>query len=213
MSVTIDEQLAEYCSVAHSHGRPYLVTEIGMYHYGARWGDPAGIARHDNVLLEAEFAVRALAKGADGVLRWAWLNPGDVDGWWQLVETVDGSDAPVRDPYYGYGTLMRYVGLRPHVLATAVEGSDGAPQTVHAVAVANPDGSRTLLVINDHYNDCASVIIRAAFGDASVVRKIVNDPVRKHHQCEDIAVRAGAIEHADILSPMSLTVYTTSEQT
>ncbi len=72
----------------------------------------------------------------------------------------------------------------------------------------NTDGSRTLLVINDDYANCRSVLVQMPTGKATVVRKIVNDPVRKHHECGPITV-SGALEQADVLSPMSLTVYTT----
>jgi len=209
MSVTINQQLATYCDYAHARGKPYLVTELGMFHYGWATGDPAGIARHDNVVLETEFAVRAIARGADAVLRWAWLNPGDLDGWWQLITTTDGTDAPVRDPYCGYGTLMRYVGRRPSVLAVDVSAPVGSPPTVHAAAVQNQDGSRTLLLVNDSYASCAPVLVQLPTGGRAA-RKIVNDPVRKHRECGEIAAAGGAVEHADVLSPMSLTVYTTA---
>jgi len=208
MGVTINDQLGKYCDYAHKRGKPYLVTELGMFHYGWSWGDPAGIARHDNVILETEFVVRAMARGADAVLRWAWLNPGNLDGRWQLIETVDGSDRPVRDPYYGYGTLMRYVGGQARVLASEVRGPEAAG-SVHAAAVENGDGSRTVLVVNDAYHECASVVIRFPAGKAGSVRKIVNDPVRKHEEVGEIPVGGGEMEHADVLSPMSLTVYTT----
>jgi hypothetical protein len=210
MTFTIDEQLTKYRDYAYAHGKPYLVTELGMFHYGWATGDPAGIARHDNTVLEAEFAVRALARGADCVLRWAWLNPGTLDGWWQLITTTDGSDAPVRDPYYGYGTLMRYVGRQAGILATAITGPAPSPQTLHATAVQNGDGSRTMIFVNDHYTDCAPVLVRFPAG-AGTVRKVVNDPVRKHEEVAEITVSGGALEHADVLSPMSLTVYTTAK--
>lgn len=211
MTVTIDRQLTPYREHAAVRGKPYLVTELGMFHYGWATGDPAGIARHDNVLLESEFIVRALARGADCVLRWAWLNPGTLDGWWQLVQTMDGSDALVRDPYYGYGTLMRYLSRQASALQTTVSPPAEQPQTIHAAALQNRDGSRTLLVINDDYANCRSVLVRMPTPGASIIRRIVNDPVRKHHECEPLPT-SGALEHADILSPMSLTVYTTREQ-
>ena len=208
MSVTINEQMTRYRDHAAACGKPYLITELGMFHYGWATGDPAGIARNDNVVMESEFIVRAMARGADCVLRWAWLNPGNLDGWWQLIETTDGSDAPVRDPYYGYGTLMRYVDRQAKILKTDTSGPASAPQTLHSVAVENANGSRTLLIINDDYANCRSVLVTMPTGRASTVRKIVNDPVRKHYECDTISV-SGALEHADILSPMSLTVFTT----
>jgi hypothetical protein len=208
ISVTINDQLAKYRAHAHERGKPYLVTELGMFHYGWESGDPAGIARHDNTVLESEFIVRALAGGADCVLRWAWLNPANLDGWWQLIQTVDGSDAPLRDPYYGYGTLMRYLSRGARILRAVITSPVGQPATLHAVAVDNTDGSRTLLVINDDYSNCRSVLVQMPTGKATAVRKIVNDPVRKHYECDPITV-SGALEQADVLSPMSLTVYTT----
>jgi len=211
LTFTINEQLARYCDHAHARGKPYLVTELGMFHYGWEQGDPAGIARHDNVVLETEFIVRAIARGADCVLRWAWLNPGNLDGWWQLISTTDGSDTPVRDSYSGYATLMRYVGRQAKVLSTDVADPDPAPRAIHAAAVENRDGSRTLLMVNDSYANCAPVLVRLPVPSGTVVRKIVNDPVRRHQQVAEIPVASRAIEHADVLSPMSLTVYTTCE--
>ena len=214
MTETVEQHLRRYCRYAHGKRKPYLVTEIGMFHFGWATGDPAGIARHDNSVLEAEFIVRGMAEGADGFLRWAWLNPGTHDGWWQLIDTVGGSDAPLRDPYHGYGTLYRYVSRRPEILKVEVaQETGGGPRTLHATATINADGSRTLLVVNDSYATCAPVTVRLPTGGAAVVRKIVNDPVRKHHECEPLAVSGGAIEIADVLSPMSLTVYTTCEKT
>lgn len=212
MSVTIEEQLTKYRDYAAARGKPYFVNELGMFQYGWAYGDPAGVARHDNVLLETEFIVRALGKGVDGILRWAWLNPGTHDGWWQLVQTVDGSDAPVRDPYYGYGTLMRHVGLRARILETSVRYRQNSLRTVHATAVENDDGSRTLLVINDSYDNCARIDVKFSTGKLSPLRKIVNDPVRKYHDCGELDVKGGEAEFEDLLSPMSLTVYTTSQK-
>ena len=209
MSVTINEQLAKYCSYVHDHNKPYFVTEVGMFYYGWSNGDPAGIRRHDNVLLETEFIVRALREGTDGVLRWGWLNPGTSDGMWQLLETCDGSDVPVIDPYKGYGTLMRFIGRNAKVLDTDVQYANDSSKTVHAVAVLNKDGSRSLFIVNDHYSECARVTINLSGWNATSVRKIINDSTRKYYECNDINISAEDTEYEDVLTPMSLTVYTT----
>ena len=77
------------------------------------------------------------------------------------------------------------------------------------MAVENTDGSRSLLVINDDYRDCAHVVVRFPTGGAMEVHKIVNDSVRKHHHDKTLQTSSGQLEHADMLVPMSLTVYTT----
>lgn len=208
LSKTIDEQFTPYCRYAHGRGKPFFLTEIGMFHYGWEHGDPAGIARHDNTILEAEFIVRALGRGADAALRWGWLNPGVHDGWWQLIQTIDGSDAPIRDPYSTYGTLFRGIDRQAQVLQVEVS-SPTAPQTVHAMAVINQDGTRTLVVVNDDYSNCAAVEVTFSAGDGTVLQKIVTDPLRKYFRCDEIPCSAGVADFSDTLSPMSLTVYTT----
>jgi hypothetical protein len=212
MSYTVDEQITPYAKHAHDRGKPFLITELGMFHYGWGRGDPAGVARHDNVLLETEFIMRGVRCGADSVLRWAWLNPGNQDGWWQFINTADGSDSAVENTYRGYGTLMRFISERAEVLQCDMMAYPGRPVTVHALAVKNLDGTRTTFLVNDDYRDCARVIVYMPTGGATTVRKIVNDPVRKYHYCGDIEAKSGRMEYSDILSPMSLTVYTTSER-
>lgn len=209
ISKMLNERLALYKNYAHAKGKPFLMTEVGMMHYGWDRGDAAGIARHDNSLLEAEFILRGLDHGLDGALRWAWLNPGDQDGWWQLIETVDGSDAPLINPFYGYATLMRYIDRRARILKTTVDFKGGSAQTVWATSVWNQDNSRTLYVVNDAYCDCKNITVKFPAEGIRVLNKIVNDPVRKHHKAGEIEVKNGSAEFSDSLSPMSLTVYTT----
>jgi hypothetical protein len=153
----INDRLDLYKDYAHGKGKPFFMTEIGTMHYGWDRGDAAGIARHDNVLLESEFILRGLDKGIDGALRWAWLNPGDQDGWWQLIETLDGSDKPLLNPFYGYSTLMRYIDRKARILKTKVDYVGDAPQKVWATAVWNTDNSRSLYVINDDYCNAKNV--------------------------------------------------------
>ena len=203
------ERLDRYKNYAHEKGKPFFMTEVGMMHYGWARGDAAGIARHDNVLLEAEFILRALDKGIDGALRWAWLNPGDQDGWWQLIETIDGSDKPLINPFYGYATLMRYIDKKARILKTTVDYKGTDSQTVWATSVWNQDNSRSLYVVNDAYSNCKNITVKFPVEGSPVVHKIVNDPVRKYHKSGEIAVTGGHAEFSDSLSPMSLTVYTT----
>lgn len=210
MQVGIHDQLARYCSYAHERNKPYLVTEVGMFHYGWAMGDPAGIARHDNVILELEFIVRGMREKADGFLRWAWLNPGDMDGWWQLIQTTDASDAPMQSPYFGYGTLLRHVDRQAKILNVTVEHHPNQEAAVHAVAVENPDKSRSLIIINDAYSNPVQVDVEFKSPNSNLIRKIVCDPVRKYVETSlSSPVNNGEAEWNDVLSPMSITVYTT----
>ncbi len=210
MTETIENQLRKYCRHAHENNKPYLVTEIGMFYYGWSNGDPTGIARHDNMLLETEFIVRAMRESVDGMLRWSPINPGDFDGAWQLIETVNGSDEPVINPYYGYGTLMRFVNRNASILETNVVCPEELNNTVYAVSVINTDGTRTLLVVNDNYSECARITINLAGWETPVIRKFINDSARKYYECDSISTTGGVLEYNDTISPMSLTVYTSS---
>ena len=209
ISVMINKKLEAYKNYAHQKRKPFFMTEIGMMHYGWERGDPTGVARHDNTLLETEFILRAIDKGTDAALRWAWLNPGDQDGWWQLIETKDGSDTPLINPFYGYCTLMRYIDRKARILNATVTYKNSPPQTLWATAVWNLDGTRSLYLLNDDYCNCRTVAIHFPVEEALSVSKIVNDSVRKHHKLGDVPASNGKVEYVDTLSPMSLTVYTT----
>jgi hypothetical protein len=152
-----------------------------------------------------------------------------------LIETIDGGDAPLLNPYYGYGTLMRFIDRGAKILTSQVGPADpdddspdlaksvapsgvaypedalvsGGPQTVHALAVENPDATRSLFVVNDDHRDCARVVIRFPAGERTEVHKIVNDSVRKCHHDATLKAPSAQLEHADVLAPMSLAVYTT----
>ncbi|MEI7834317.1 MAG: hypothetical protein WCJ56_14105, partial [bacterium] len=80
-NLPLSEMMTDYLqpevAYAHQRNKPFFLTEVGTFHYGWSWGDPAGIARHDNVINELAFCVESMRAGVDGALRWAWLNPGD----------------------------------------------------------------------------------------------------------------------------------------
>ncbi len=209
LSDMISHHLRPQVAHANARRRPFFMTEVGTFHYGWAWGDPAGIARHDNVINELAFCVESLRAGVDGALRWAWLNPGTHDGWWQLIETVDGSDRPLPDPYHGYATVFGHIGLRAKILPSEVTRGDGQQASLHAVAVDNPDGSRALIVVNDAYADPVSIQVNLPGPDGMIYRRIATDHVRKawvdprwRQTCA-----GGGVGFADVVSPVSITVY------
>lgn len=215
ISRLMEDHVGPVTRYAHERGKPFFLTELGNFYYGWKWGDPAGITRHDNVLGELEFTIRAMAHGCDGVLRWAWLNPGTMDGWWQLIETTGGREVPVRDSYYGYGTLYRHVNHGTAILETTLEHGLEQDPTVHALAVRNPNGFQALIVINGSYANPVRVELTFPIPAGAVVQKFATDPVRKYHHFPDFATESngGMAVWQDVLSPMSITVYPTGPNT
>lgn len=211
-STLMERNLGPAIRYAHERGKPFFLGELGNFYYGWAWGDPAGVARHDNVIGELEFILRAVGLGCDGALRWAWLNPGTADGWWQLIETTGGGEEPLRDPYYGYGTLYRHVDRGASILDCSVVHGPEQDKTVHALAVRNTDWSLALCVINDSYANPVQIEVTMASAGDGDVGKIVIDPVRKYRRCGEFTARlcGGSGKWRDVVSPMSITVYGTN---
>ncbi len=117
----------------------------------------------------------------------------------------------MRDPYYGYGTLYRHVDRGAAVLDVSVAHGPEQDRTVHALAVRNTDGTHALCLINDSYANPVQVDIAIATGSDEELRKIATDHVRKYHLCDDFSARTsgGLAQWRDVVSPMSITVYTT----
>ena len=73
---------------AHAEGKPLFLSEFGTMAYG--WvPDMPGPSCPQAALAGAEFVVRMLECGVDGMNRWSFLNRGDLDGQWQFVDTWD----------------------------------------------------------------------------------------------------------------------------
>jgi hypothetical protein len=59
-------------------------------HGGSGWGgNHPGPSTWPAAIKDAELVVRALNVGAEGFNRWSFVNRGDLDGQWQLVDTWD----------------------------------------------------------------------------------------------------------------------------
>jgi hypothetical protein len=210
MTELINRHLAPHAAYARAASKPFLISELGHVYYGARRGDANGPATHDAFLLDAEFVVRALPAGVQGLLRWSLLNPGDIDGQWGLLETASGSYQRCAHTFYGYATLIRYA--RPHsdVLPAQVESTFRPWPHVHACALRKmPQGDFTLLVVNDHESE--QVELTAKVPQAVAGRKlsvIRTDRILKHHKADEIRCDARARQFTDRLPPRSLNVYT-----
>jgi hypothetical protein len=140
---------------AHREGKPVFLSEFGTMAYG--WfPDKPGPSCPEAVLAGAEFVIRMANCGVDGFNRWSFLNRGDLDGQWQLVDTWDRKEKklltdfpPHPNSYFCLGLLSRFMAKHSAVLATRVEGGKLPGQRVFAVALRSPGGKLTLAVVND----------------------------------------------------------------
>ena len=213
MTELIQRHLVPHVNYAKSKGKPFFITEMGHTYYGHAQGDPNGPATHGAFLLDAEFTLRAINAGVQGLLRWSFLNPGDIDGSWQFLDTADGSYRRQPSTYYGYASLIRYI--RPHadVLSVNVDSSLYPWPHIHACALRKPpQGELTLLVVNDHDSEQvdATVELPAAFRTKklSIIR---TDRTLKHALVGEVRRDAKGTRFTDALPPRSLSVYTSLE--
>ena len=210
MTELINRHLAPHVAYAQAAGKPFLISELGHVYYGARRGDPNGPASHAAFILDAEFAVRAIPLGVQGLLRWSFLNPGDINGRWQLLETRDAPYARSPNTYYGYATLIRYA--RPHsdVLAAQVESSLHPWPHVYACALRKmPQGDFTLLVVNDHESEQVELAVKLPPPFVSSELHIIRtDRFAKHALAGAVKCDSKSRQFSDKLPPRSLTAYT-----
>jgi hypothetical protein len=93
--------------------------------------------------------------GVDAFNRWSFVNRGDLDGQWQLVDTWDveaeallPAFSPHPNSYVMFGLISRFTAKLSEILRVSVV--DGAPSRhVFATALRSPSGELTVLVVND----------------------------------------------------------------
>ena len=212
MTELVRQHLAPHVAYARQKNKPFLITELGHAYYGSGRGDINGPATHDAFLLDAEFALEAINAGVQGLLRWSFLNPGDIDGCWQFIDTADGSYQRCDNTFYGYATLIRYA--RPHsdVLSVEIESSLYPWPHVHACALRKaPQGDVTLLVVNDHDSEEIELSVTSALLRAKKINIIRTDRTLKHEKTGEIKSDSKSKTFTDRLPPRSLSVYTSLE--
>jgi hypothetical protein len=151
-----DRNTTAWAAWTHPQDKPLFMSEFGTMANG--WGGAsAGPGSYDSVLKDCELVVRRMNAGADGFNRWSFINRGDLDGQWQLIETWDpkagkllSEYTPHPNTYFGVGLLTRFTAKHSTVLACQVEGAKVQEwQRVFAVALRSPKGQLTLAVVND----------------------------------------------------------------
>jgi hypothetical protein len=124
-----EDMTAQWKAYGRQHGnRPLFMAEFGSFLYGIE-KDTDGPSRWLSLLHDVQLVMRLSNAGIDGMNRWSFVNRGDLDGQWQLIETWDqvkrrltDSIVPQPNAYYLYGLITRFTAKNSDVLLTTVEG-------------------------------------------------------------------------------------------
>jgi hypothetical protein len=131
--------------------------------------DTDGPARWISLIHDAELVIRLSNAGIDGMNRWSFINRGDLDGHWEMINTWDAKNhrladniTPHQNSYFVYGLISRFTAKYSDVLKTNVSGgtdtktfqnSEGKPQPLQRVFAATFRSPKTktisLFIVND----------------------------------------------------------------
>ena len=214
------EKFAAWVAYARRQGKPFFLSELGTFDYGMGGSKPQP-GGYTAALKDVEYAIRLMEVGVEGFCRWSFVNRGNLDGQWQLVDTWDPAKEcflatimPHPNSFFLWGLLSRFIASGAAVVHGEWSGgADNAFRRVFGVAIANPDGSRTLAVVNDSeaWGDLrvsvASVPAQPGFHRYRIGLANRDDP-RMEVQPE------GPFDanFTDPLPPMSFTVYSTAHR-
>lgn len=207
---------------AHQAGKAFFISEFGTMANG--WnGFPDGPACYESVLNDAEFVVRRINAGVDGLNRWSFVNRGDQDGNWQFIETFDRKEkkmlkdyCPRANTYYLLGLLPRFIAKHSDVLACDISGGKiGEWQRVFAMALRSPKGSLTFAVVNDAPNEFTLRVdlrnpgpAREMYRYSTTLGERDRADLRIHPQ-KTVAIGENAATFVDRIEPLSLTIFST----
>jgi hypothetical protein len=147
-------KLTDWAKWAHGDGKALFLSELG---WEVKNGTDVGPSTFQTAIHDTEMVVRHLGAGVDGLNRWSFVNRGDLDGQFQMVETWDRQHkkllkeyAPKPNPYFTYGLLSCFTAKYSQVLSCQLEGGrlEDLPR-VFAAALRSPRGHLTLVLLND----------------------------------------------------------------
>ena len=135
--------LLKWKDFARANGNlPVFMAEFGSFLFGIE-KDTDGPARWISLIHDAELVIRLSNTGIDGMNRWSFINRGDLDGHWEMIDTWDAKNhrfadsiTPHQNSYYVYGLISRFTAKYSDVLKTNVSGGSDTTNFVAA------DGSR-----------------------------------------------------------------------
>ena len=218
---TAEQRLAEWRQWSEARGKPLFLSELGTMVYG--WGGTnAGPSRWEASIKDAELVVRGLNLGLDGFNRWSFVNRGDLDGVWQMIDTWDPqrkalrkSVTPRPNSYFVYGLICRLTAKHSSVVATGRSGGQlDATNRVFAAALKSPAGNLTWIVVNDAPRAWTAALSLKGCQRSTLYRYQVTGEQQDQARLEirpwrTAAITAGNARFSEPLPPLSLTVFST----
>jgi hypothetical protein len=215
-----EKNAAAWAQWARREGKPLFLSEFGTMAYGWVPNKP-GPSCPQSVLAGSELVVRLLNAGVDGFNRWSFLNRGDLDGQWQLVDTWDRQQKkllhdflPHENSYFCLGLLSRFTAKNSAVLASRVEGGRQDDwQRVFCAALRSPQGNLTLAIVNDAPTEFPLMLaVQNLANPARLYRYHYIEAERNRADVKvnpqaEFSLSAAAAELHDTLPPNSLTIY------
>ena len=216
-----EARLATWANWAHARGKPLFLSELGSMAFGWNGADP-GPATFEAAIKDAELVVRGLNLGVDGFNRWSFINRGDLDGHWEMIQTWDTTNRkllkefiPKPNAYFVYGLISRLTAKHSAVLACERSGGqlDGTNR-VFAAALRSPAGALTWIIVNDAPRAWAARLAisnpppRPLYQYRVTSAQRDQPALRIEPLCRLEAPKTGQT-FADTFPPMSLTLYST----
>jgi hypothetical protein len=203
----MDRQTAALVRLCQRRQKPLWAVEIGTFYNGWRSGDPAGAASLDTTLIVAEAVIRGLNIGLDGFAFWSLFNPNTIDGHWAIIGVDRGRIVRHGWPWKVYGTITRLIRPGSEVIPLQPADFDTELPYLHAVALRHVQGSRAVLVVNDHPSQPgeATFELPSGFGALPRRRLTINGAGVQ-------AVVNPGIPR-DIIAPMTFCVFTDETET
>ncbi len=216
-----ENQLMVWKQWASERGKPLFLTELGSMGFG--WGGTnPGPSTFEAAIKDAELVVRALNAGVEGFNRWSFINRGDLDGQWQMIDTWDPvkktllkSFLPKPNAYFVYGLISRLTAKHStRVLTVTVGGQIDGTNRVFAAALRSPKGQCTWIIVNDAPRAWPARL-RISGGTGSRLHQYQITSLQKDNSGLKILpmpkaqLKEGAAVFSDDLPPMSLTIYST----
>jgi hypothetical protein len=216
-----EKRLADWRKWSAERGKPLFLSELGTMIYGWR-GDNPGPSSWEAAIKDAELVVRALNLGVDGFNRWSFVNRGDLDGVWQMIDTWDPQMKTLRktitprpNAYFAYGLISRLAAKHSSILRCERTGGQlEGTNRVFASALKSPKGQLTWIIVNDAPREWGAEFSlegcqRPALYKYQVTGEQKDRPELKINPQRSATITADKAAFSDRLPPMSVTLFST----